>query len=308
MFDFKDLRIVDNFYQTSAYFPMPTVLISTLTPDGKTSLGPYSLLAPYYVAGREYYAMLLNCRNSSNTAQHLLRDGKCAINFIPDKRKYFKEAVRLGWPGDTPEEKMKDCRFTLKEGLRAREDPSTVYPKIVAESFQVFECTWMRELDNAQDDKPGELNGYPGPYHDFNGITSPFGAHFILRIDHILMKEKQYNGIINGVRASDFPPVPVDYGYRDSKNFWYTKFRRPIPELLPMRETSIASVRYAADRIDDKIRFTDEACAKLVKVPRIFLPTALKGCVQWARENGVTLITAEHMDIINDKRSKEKKK
>ena len=53
MFDFKDLRIVDNFYQTSAYYPMPTVLISTLTPDGKTSLGPYSLLAPYYVAGRE---------------------------------------------------------------------------------------------------------------------------------------------------------------------------------------------------------------------------------------------------------------
>ena len=103
MSSFHDLRIVDNFYQTSAYSPMPTVLISTLTPEGKTSLGPYSLIAPYYVAGKGYYAMLLNCRNSSNTAQHLLREGKCAINFIPDKRKYFKEAVRLGWPGDTTE-------------------------------------------------------------------------------------------------------------------------------------------------------------------------------------------------------------
>ena len=308
MSSFKDLRIVDNFYQTSAYYPMPTVLISTLTPDGKTSLGPYSLIAPYYVAGREYYAMLLNARNSSNTAQHLLANGKCAINFIPDKRKYFKEAVRMGWPGDTPEEKMKDCKFTLEDGLRAEEDPDGLYPKVVSEAFQVFECTWMRELDGAQDDKPGELNGYPGPYHDFNGITSPFGAHFILRIDHILMKERQYNGIINGVKATDFPPVPVDYGYRDSKNFWYTKFRRPIPELLPIREASVASVRYAADRIDDKIKFTDEACAKLVKVPRIFLPTVLKGCVQWARENGVELVTAEHMDIINDKRSKEKNK
>lgn len=306
MSSFKNLRIVDNFYQTSAYYPMPTVLISTLTPDGKTSLGSYSLIAPYYVAGKDYYAMLLNCRNSSNTAQHLLANGKCAINFIPDKRKYFKEAVRLGWPGDTPEEKMKDCKFTLEDGLRAEEDPKGLYPKVVQESFQVFECTWMRELDNAQDDKPGELNGYPGPFHNFNGITSPFGAHFILRIDKILMKEKQYNGIINGVKASDFPPVPVDYGYRDSKNFWYTKFRRPIPELLPIRETSVQSVRYAADRIDDKIKFTDEACAKLVKVPRIFLPTVLKGCVEWARENGVELITAEHMDIINDKRNKEK--
>ena len=48
------------------------------------------------------------------------------------------------------------------------------------ESFQVMECTWMRHLDNAQDDAPGELDGYPPPYHDFNGITSEFGVHFIL--------------------------------------------------------------------------------------------------------------------------------
>lgn len=27
MEDFKDLRIVDNFYQTSAFFPMPTILV-----------------------------------------------------------------------------------------------------------------------------------------------------------------------------------------------------------------------------------------------------------------------------------------
>lgn len=306
MSSFKDLRIVDNFYQTSAYFPMPTVLVSTLTEDGKTTMGAYSLVAPYYIAGKDYYAMLLCCRNSSNTAQNILRSGKCALNFIPDKRKYFKECVRLGFPGDTPEEKMKDCIFHLEEGLRAEADPAGKYPQVVGEAFQVFECTWMRELDNAQDDKPGELNGYPAPYHDFNGITSLWGAHFILRVDKILMKEKQYNGIINGVKASDFPPVPVDYGYRDSKNFWYTKFRRPIPELLPVRENSLTSVRYAADRIDDKVKFTDEACMKLVKVPRIFLPTALKGCVKWAQEHDVTLITAEHMDIINDKRAKEK--
>ena len=171
-----------------------------------------------------------------------------------------------------------------------------------------MECTWMRELDNAQDDKPGCLDGYPGPYHDFNGITSPYGAHFILRVDKILMKKRYYDAILNGVKAGDFPRVPVDYGYRDSKNFWYTPFRRPRAELLPLRETSLESVKYAAGRIDDKVKFTDEACMKLIKVPRIFLPTALKGCVQWAKEHDVTLITAEHMDIINDKRSKEKGK
>lgn len=43
-------------------------------------------------------------------------------------------------------------------------------------------------------------------------------------------------------------------------------------------------------------------------MPRIFLPLVLKGCVEWGRENGVDLIDAEHMKIINDKRAKEKNK
>ncbi len=306
MSSFEDLRIVDNFYQTSAFFPMPTVMVGTLAEGGMTNLGPYSLVQPYYVAGKDYYAMLLCCRNSSNTAQNILRDGKCSLSFIPDDKKYFKEAVRMGFPGDTTEEKMKDCLFTLEEGLMAAADPGGQYPKVVAESFQVMECTWMRHLDGAQNDAPGLLDGYPPPYHDFNGITSEFGAHFILRIDKILMKAQYRNTIVGGVTAGGFPRVPVDYGYRDSKNFWYTRFRRPRAELLPVREGSIASVRYAADRVDDKIKFTDDACAKLVKVPRIFLNTALKGCVNWAKENGVEIIDAKHMDIINDKRAKEK--
>ncbi len=306
MSSFKNLRIVDNFYQTSAFFPMPTLLVSTLTPEGTTSLGPYSLCQPYYVAGRDYYAMLLCTRNSSNTAQHLLSYGKCALNFIPDDKRYFKEAVRPGFPGDKPEEKMKNCLFTLEDGQMAAERPEERFPQVVSEAFQVMECTWMRELDNAQDDRPGLLDGYPAPYHDFNGITSPFGADFSLRVDKILIKQRYYNAIVGGVTPGEFPRVPVDYGYRDSKNFWYTRFRRPRPELLPIREASLSSVKYAAGRIDDTVKFTDEACQKLIKVPRIFLPTALKGCVAWAKEHDVTLITAEHMDIINDKRSREK--
>ena len=39
MSSFENLRIVDNFYQTSLFFPMPTVVISTLCEDGSTSLG-----------------------------------------------------------------------------------------------------------------------------------------------------------------------------------------------------------------------------------------------------------------------------
>ena len=68
------------------------------------------------------------------------------------------------------------------------------------------------------------------------------------------------------------------------------------------------SVVFSADRVDDTVKFTDEALTTVLGVPRVFLPLVLKGCVAWAKENGVTLITAEHMQIINDKRAKEKEK
>ncbi len=308
MSSFENLRVVDNFYQTSLYFPMPTVIVSTLAEDGSTSLGPYSLIQPYYVAGKDYYAMLLCCRNSSNTAQHILKTGKCALNFIDDKKSSFKEAVKLSWPGDKPEDKMPNCKFRLETSQIMEENPEDVRPQVLTDAIQVVECTWMRELDGADRDLPGELTGYEPPYHDFNGITSKFGAHFILRVDRILMKKKYSDAIIKGVRSCDFPPLPVDYGYRDSKNFWFHRSRRMISELLPIREASLESVRYAADRADDKIKFSDEALKTILNVPRVFLPLVLKGCVDWAKENNVELITDEHMQIINDKRAKEKNK
>jgi len=302
---FKNLRIVDNFYQTSSFFPMPTTLIGTLCDNGMTSLGAYSLCFPYYIAGKDCYAMLLCCRNSSNTCKNILKNGKCTINFIPDKKKYFKEAVRLGYPGETPEEKMKNCLFTLIDGKRQKESETEIYPKILNEAFQVFECTWLKELDNAAQDTVKEE--YLPPYHDFNGITSMYGAHFILKIDNILMKSKYHKSILDGLTRNSFPSMPIDYGYRDSKNFWYTRFTKPLSEPIPKdKGISLDSVKYAASRMDTDIKFTNEACACLVKVPRVFLNIVLKSCVTWAKENDVQLITAEHMKIINDKRNKDK--
>jgi hypothetical protein len=79
-------------------------------------------------------------------------------------------------------------------------------------------------------------------------------------------------------------------------------------ELLQVRQASLESVRYAADRADDVVKFTDDALKTILGVPRVFLPMVLKGCVDWAKENNVTLVTEEHMKIINDKRAKEKAK
>lgn len=311
MSSFKDLRIVDNFYQTSAFYPMPTVCISTVNPDGSLNIGSYSLVFPYYIAGKERYAMLLECRNTSNTCQNILRTHKCALNFIPDDKKYFKEAVRLGFPGPS-EEKMKEpLLFTMEDGQTDPSDPNR--PKVIAESFQVMECSWDYDLEDAGKFKVEDIDdGHPGPYNNFNGITSKYGAHFILNIDKILMKQRYYDAIVNGVNKNDFPNVPVDYGYRDSTNFWYTKFPRlskPIAEPIPAaKEVDLGSIRYAADRCDPNIKFTDEALMNFVKVPRPFLKTVLNGCIAWAKENGVSEITNEHVKIINDKRKAEKEK
>ena len=55
--EFVDVRILDNFYQTSSFFPMPVVLVSTVAETGQTNLGPYSLCFPYIIAGE--HAMIL---------------------------------------------------------------------------------------------------------------------------------------------------------------------------------------------------------------------------------------------------------
>ena len=304
--NFKDVRIVDNFYQSSSFFPMPLTLIGTLDEKGNTSFGAYSLIFPYYIAGKGYYAMVLECRNSSNTAKGLLRTGKCTINFLPYTKKNFEQHVNLGFPGDTPEEKMKGFRFTCVDGLSSEEHKDEKFPKIIDEALQVFECTWVKELDNAQDDKIQEE--YPGPYHDFNGITSKFGAHFILKIDHILIKEKYYNSIVYGATRNNYCPLPTNWGYRDSKNFWCSDFKKPEAVGIPNRTIDISSLRYAASHLNTDVQFTDEALKKLVKVPRPFLKLVLQGCVNWANENNCKVITEKEIDIINDKRAKEKRK
>ena len=282
---FKDLRIVDNFYQTSAFFPMPTLLISTLDEEGNTTMGAYSLCFPYYIAGKEYYAMILECRNSSNTAQNILRTGKCAINFLEDGPKDFASIVKLGFPGETSKEKMAKCKFELEPG-----QAEGVRPLVVKKAFQVFECTWDDSLENAFEDR------------------SKVGqCHFILKIDKILMKEKYYDAIINGVKAGSFPNVPVDYGYRDSTYFWYTRFRRPRKEPIPAgKEMAVDSVIFAANRIDPEIKFTKDACQMCVKIPRVFLKAALTQMVDYAREKGWKLIDVPQLKEIQDKRSKEK--
>lgn len=123
------------------------------------------------------------------------------------------------------------------------------------------------------------------------------------------MKEKFYNSIIDGIKPSSFPKVPIDFEYRDSTYFWYTKFRRALKCPIPnVQATDIDSVKYASNRTDPDIKFTEDACTTLVKVPRVFLKTVLNGCVKYAKENNIKIIDAAVMKEIIDKRKQEKKK
>ena len=290
---FKEVKIVDNFYQNTLFYPMPTVAITTLAEDGSTTIGAYSLVFPYYIAGKDFYAMILECRNSSNTAQNLLRTGKCALNFIKDDRKSFKELVRLGFPGKTPQEKMKDCNFKLMKGEAEGERPL-----ILEDAYQVIECTWAEELDDGFKSKEhiGELEGVEPPYNNFNGITSKFGCHFILKMDKVLMIEKYADNLKNGLKRGSFPKVPVDYGYHDSKNFWYMRFgaRKPQSEAIATSNAgSVESVMYCAERLDTKVKFTKEACELYTKIPRPFMKAALLQIAEIAEENGIEVIDKE---------------
>lgn len=293
MSKFKSLKVVDNFYQNNLFFPMPTVAITTLCDDGSTTIGSYSLVFPYYIAGKDYYAMILEARNSSNTAQNILKTGKCALNFVKDDRKYFKELVRLGFPGKTPAEKMKDCNLELIKG-----EAEGKRPLIVKDAYQVIECTWDDTLEDGYKSKQhiGKLEGVEPPYNNFNGITSKFGCHFVLKIDKILMEDKYADALKNGLKSNSFPNVPVDYGYHDSKNFWYKKFKgfRPIAEpIADSNAGSVDSVMYCAERLDTKVKFTKEACEMYVKIPRPFMKAALLQIVQIAEENGIEVIDKE---------------
>ncbi|MEI6127042.1 MAG: flavin reductase [Pseudomonadota bacterium] len=280
--DFTEVRILDNFYQTSSFFPMPVVLISTLSDSGQTNLGPYSLCFPHIITGKDGHAMLLIARESSNTAQNIIRSKVCAINFIPDKKKYLKNCVMIGYPGESTEQKMKNSIFTLMPSSRDASQGNASYPLIVKEALQVFECTWDERYPLKHDEELVE-------------------CHFVLHIDKLIMKKKWQNCLFKG---KGFPRMPIDYGYRDNVRFWFAKHSRPYAIPIPKEKgTAVETVKYACTRFDPDITWEDETYAMLVKVPNIFLNKAISGIVQEAKKEGLTVITQEFMKKIRDKRS-----
>jgi flavin reductase (DIM6/NTAB) family NADH-FMN oxidoreductase RutF len=290
---FQPVRVLDNFYQTSAYFPMPVVLVCTISETGRMNLGPYSLCFPYSVAGGRYQ-MVFNSRDNSNTGANLRRTGVCSLNFIPDSRRFMRNCVMLGYPGETTEEKMQNSIFTLIPSRRTAEERSVgvAYPDIVNEAIQVFEC----RLDSFEVDE------------------SIHSQRSILTIEKVLLKERWHRALLRGGtkrfgRHAVVPPLPVDYGFRNNVNFWFSRHSPPYVEQIPSsKAVSVDSVMWAISRggYAEKLTWQPEAAAKLVTVPRVFLGLVLKGIADEAALKGVTTITPDFLDAVRDRKRGEK--
>jgi flavin reductase (DIM6/NTAB) family NADH-FMN oxidoreductase RutF len=279
--DFVNVNILDNFYQTSSFYPMPVILCTTLSDSGLTNIGSYSLCFPFGIS-KDHYMMLIS-RSTSNTAQNIKKHKTIALNFIPYDKAYLKNAVELGYPGETTEEKLEESIFTLIPSSRGVDEKNSElsYPEIIKESVQIFECT----VDES------DIFKYDGPEIE---------AHFLLKIDKIIMQEVYANYLKEGV---GFPTLPVDFGFRDSKQFWFSKHSHPYAEPIPKSKgVNTDAVQYQVERMEGAIKWHPDSYKKLVKVPRIFLKMIISKINEAAKDEGIELVTPEFLDKVNEKR------
>jgi flavin reductase (DIM6/NTAB) family NADH-FMN oxidoreductase RutF len=280
---FVQLHPKDNFYQSVSFFPMPFALITTVNERGTTSIGPHSLAFPFEVT--EQPSMMLVSRASSNTATNLRRTGKCALNFIEFDKKWLESVVSLGYPGQTPEEKMKDIPFTLTatptQGFR--DDPD--YPLIIKEAFQVYECV----TDGKFEYKPHRVADAP--------LVESF---FALRIKDVLLKESCKRRLDSG---HEFPDMPISYGFRGGNEFWFTRHGKPFRIPVPRdKGPPHQQVYYMANKQDPQVRFTEGACKELTGVPKPFLSAALKGIIKEAKDQRVTMVDESFLELVKANR------
>lgn len=270
----------DNWYQSSSFYGSSFALVTSVNEEGVTSIGPYQLSFPFEVIKRRSWMVI--SRPGSNTVTNVRRTRKCALNFIEYDRQAIETILKFGYPGQAPAEKMAYNSFRLMDSpTSGRSGPGC--PQILADAFQVFECTLDVE----------RINENPI-------LRDSDSAHLLLNIDNILVKES-WKALIDG-SGDAMPRIPLTYGFRGASTFWFGEtqpaYKLPIPDLGPKHEV----VLYEANRLDDEVRFTADACRELTGVPRPFLRTVLLGILKQARERGVTTVDRDFVLQLNRER------
>jgi flavin reductase (DIM6/NTAB) family NADH-FMN oxidoreductase RutF len=270
----------DNWYQSSAFYGSSFALITSVSEAGVTSIGPYQLSFPFEVIRRRSWMVI--SRPSSNTVANVRRTRKCALNFVEYDRAQIETILKFGYPGQAPEEKMAYNTFRLVESpTPGRTGPG--FPQILADAFQVFECTLDVERIEAN------------PI-----LRDSASAHLLLNIDNVLVKQRWLRQVDG--RGDAMPRIPLTYGFRGASTFWFGEtqpaYKLPIPDLGAKHEV----VHYEANRIDDAVRFTLDASKSLTGIPRAFLRQVLEGIVRQAKARGVAEVTPEFLAALNRER------
>lgn len=271
----------DNWYQRSSYLGSTFALITTVDEAGQTNIGPYQLSFPFEVnTGRSWMVI---SRNTSNTATNVHRTLKCALNFIEYDEATIETILKFGYPGQTTTEKLAYNNFDLIDSPTPGRESSEIYPKILADAFQVYECTLDIE----------RINENPI-------LRDSRSAHLLLNIDNILVKEK-WMKLVDG-SGDEMPRIPMTYGFRGGSTFWFGEtqpaYKLPIPDMGANHEL----VHYEANRLDDEVRFTMDACKQLTGIPNTFVQNVLRGIVKQAKERGVTNVDEAFVLELNKER------
>lgn len=272
----------DNWYQRCAYLGSTFALITTVDEAGQTNIGPYQLSFPFEVnTGRSW---LVISRKTSNTATNVKRTLKCALNFIEYDKAQIETVLKFGFPGQTTAQKMAYNTFTLIDSPTPGREHDARHPQIIAEAYQVFECT----LDVERINQNPILRDSPS-------------AHLLLNIDNILIAE-EWLGPLDGSQDK-MPHIAMTYGFRGGDTFWFGEpqpaYKLPIPDMGANHEL----VHYEANRLDDDVRFTMDACKQLTGIPNNFVRTVLQGIVRQAKARGVTEVDAEFVLALNKERN-----
>ena len=275
---------VDNFYQTCAFIPMSFALVTTVYEDGQTGIGPHALCYPFSVT--KPYSMLLISRSSSGTAANIRRNGKCALNYVLYDRERLKGIANMGYPGMALVDKLEANPYTLVDSPSPDNAADPEFPKVIREAFQIIECTW--------DDKFG-LHSHK------DAFDRPYDSHFNLQVDRILVHEDYAPGIEKG---DIFPNMPIFYGYRANRGFWFGHHEEPFSVPLPeVKGMEYQTVFYQANRIDSNVQFTEDACKQLTEIPTPFLKDALKQIVDAALAADVTKVDEDFLKRLMAERS-----
>lgn len=256
----------DNWYQRCSYLGSTFAIITTVDEEGNTNIGPYQLSFPFEVnTGRSWMVI---SRSTSNTARNVKRTLKCALNFIEYDEQHIETVLKFGYPGQTAPEKLEYNTFNLIDSPTEGRESNEVYPKILAEAYQVYECT----LDVDRINENPILRDSPS-------------AHLLLNIDNILIAE-EWEPHLDG-SGDKMPHIAMTYGFRGGNTFWFGEpkpaYKLPIPDMGANHEL----IHYEANRLDDEIRFSMEACKQLTGIPNAFVRNVLTGIVKQAKERGI---------------------